>query len=181
MRRLLILAAVLAMSNFGHAQFVTCPSTAPKGASCVQGPFYVIPQPGMTPTTTIQFTAATPTNPCPAGVGTATSPVVCIDSNYLKIDSGSGYSLEVGPAGPPGPAGSPGAQGPAGPTGPSGPPGASGPTGPAGPQGIAGAAGPTGPQGPQGPAGKMPSSCTVTLTWSNFNKTKGTATFSNCK
>ena len=59
----------------------------------------------------------------------------------------------VGPAGPTGPQGTPGAAGPAGATGPAGPAGAAGPTGATGPAGLAGAAGPTGPTGPQGNTG----------------------------
>jgi hypothetical protein len=151
-----------------HAQVVTCPSTAPKGATCVQGPLYVVPQPGATPTTTIAFVAATAENPCPPGVGTLAAPVICISSGNILVDSGSGYMAQVGPAGATGPAGANGA------TGPAGPPGAVGATGPVGPRGA------TGATGPQGPAGTMPKSCTISIIWTNAAKTQGTESYSKC-
>ena len=67
----------------------------------------------------------------------------------------------MGPRGPAGPQGIPGARGPAGfqgPEGVAGPVGPQGPvgeTGPIGPQGPAGVAGPAGPQGPAGVAGPV--------------------------
>ena len=61
----------------------------------------------------------------------------------------------VGPQGPEGVIGPVGPQGPTGETGPIGPQGPAGETGPVGPQGPAGVAGPVGPQGPTGEAGPV--------------------------
>lgn len=67
-----------------------------------------------------------------------------------------GSAIAGGGLGPPGPKGDPGTPGAAGPTGPNGDPGAEGPPGAAGPAGTPGADGPPGPGGPagiQGPSG----------------------------
>jgi hypothetical protein len=144
--------AFLALFSFPMmSQVVPCPTTAPAGSTCVQGPLYVIPAPGATPTTTITFAAATTANPCPPGIGTAAYPVECLSNGSILIDSGAGYVAQTGPMGPSGPPGTPG---------------------PAGPQGIQGI---QGKQGPQGPAGTMPSSFTCTV-----SQARGTWTLKNC-
>jgi len=78
-------------------------------------------------------------------------PYICmaqiIKVTGAQIDSAGAL---VGPAGPQGVKGDPGATGAQGPQGVKGDPGA---TGSQGPQGITGAQGPQGVQGPQGPAG----------------------------
>lgn len=103
-------------------------------------------------------------------VGTGT--ILDVEGAFLSI-SGTVFHLlvtgTVGPEGPAGPSGSPGATGPegatgsVGPQGPQGPTGSVGPEGPVGPSGSPGSTGPagpsgspgsTGPQGPTGPAGE---------------------------
>jgi hypothetical protein len=186
---LTLLLLLLPFAATAHGQVVKCPTTAPAGATCIQGPIYVIPQPGASPTTMISFTAATTAAPCPPGIGTAAIPVVCLSNGAILVDSGAGYVPQVGPPGPSGPPGSPGpagSQGAQGATGPTGPQGATGPqgvqgvagaTGPAGPKGATGATGPTGATGKQGPAGAMPPSfiCSKLTTAHN-----GTVTLSGC-
>lgn len=169
---------VLLLSVGVRAQVVTCPASAPAGATCVQGPLYVIPAPGANPTTTISFMAATAANPCPPGVGTVTSPVVCLDNGAILVDQGSGYAPQVGPPGPAGPAGATGATGATGASGPQGIQGVAGATGAQGPKGATGATGPAGPQGKQGPAGTIQS----TITCSKMTTARlGAVTLSGCK
>ena len=160
-------------------------------------PVTFLPPVNGNPTSAWSWTSATDAFPCVALIPpSVANPFTCFDVNgNFTIDEGKGPVIfgQQGPPGlngAPGPPGPQGIQGDAGPTGPTGPTGSQGaqgnpgPTGPAGPQGkigATGAAGPQGPTGPQGPAGTMPSSCTVTMTWTNGAKTKGTATFSNCK
>lgn len=167
-QRLAICFALVFLASLAHGQGTT-----------LNGPVTVLPAPGQSPTSTISFTSATDALPCaPVVPPSIATPSLCFDANgVMTVDIGQG-PVEQGKQGPPGVNGATGPQGPMGPQGDSGP---TGPTGPAGPQGAQGVAGAQGPTGPQGPAGKMPSSCTVTMTWSNNQKTKGTATFSNCK
>jgi len=114
---------------------------------------------------------ATQVNAC---VNSTTGAVRIVSSTTLCVagETGTSWAL-VGPAGPVGPAGGPGAAGPVGPAGapgaagavgPVGAPGAAGPVGPAGapgtagpvgPAGAAGAAGPVGPAGAPGAAGPV--------------------------
>lgn len=142
------------------------------GQTNLNAPVNIIPTKGMSPTSSITFTAATDALPCPAG--TPANPSLCFSPfDELTIDIGSG-AVVLGKQGPPGVNGAPGPQGPEGQIGPSGPMGLTGPEGPPGPIGA------TGPQGLPG-SSVMPKSCVVTLNWSNAQKTKASAAFSNCK
>lgn len=153
--------------------FVTC--LAHGQGTTINGPVTFVPPANGSPTTSITATAATDAFPCGLFPASASNPVICIDAfDNLTVDSGSGPVI-LGKQGPPGVSGATGPQGPQGPQGDAGP---TGPTGPAGPQGAQGI---QGPPGPQGPKGTMPSSCTISVSWTNNQKTKGTATFSNCK
>lgn len=171
LQRLALCFVLVLFSAIARGQCTVNLSTG--GTQCV-GPLSVVTgAPGQSPTTAVVFLSATDASPCPKGaVG---SPSVCFSpQDQLTVDVGSG-PVVLGQQGPPG------ANGATGPVGPKGPQGDAGPTGLTGPVGPAGPTGATGPMGPQGPTGKMPTSCTVSMSWSNQSKTRGTATFSNCK
>lgn len=137
------------------------------GQTNLNAPVNIIPTKGMSPTSSITFTAATDALPCPAG--TPANPSLCFSPfDELTIDIGSG-AVVLGKQGPPGVNGAPGPAGPEGQIGPSGPMGLTGPEGPPGPIGA------TGPQGPPG-AGKIPTTFSCTA-----SQSRGMWTFKNCK
>lgn len=158
---------VLLLTGFCLGQATTNPS----GGTNVVTPIATVPPPGGSSTYAVKMTAATSTDPCPAGWATPGHPVGCMSATGWVVDLGDGNGFKdqriPGPQGPQGAAGANGTNGPQGATGPVGPTGATGPQGiqgvkgNPGPAGAPGNVGAPGPQGQTGPVGPPGSSLTI--------------------
>jgi hypothetical protein len=189
MKRLLLLCVLLSLASVAaHSQ---CTVNLSTGGTMCAGPLSVITgAPGQSPTTAIVFAAATDANPCPSG-GHG-SPSICFNSlDQLTVDNGSG-PMVLGQQGEPGVNGKDGTDGQNGATGPAGlaasvsvgvvttlPPGSKAMVTNSGTltDAVFNFSIPKG----DSTVSVMPKTCTLTMSWSNQSKTKGTATFSNCK